>query len=1749
MTTGKKLLSLVLSLVLVLSLLPGLTITASAIAYNEVAGPRTAGDLTSYIYGDFVTEGDLPSPFGHTNPWSAFDWLTDGETITLAYAGPCVATAGTDFEGMGEYGYLGTAKMPAGSGMGDLMMVLLNPTDQDLRVYFFNETENDVNVSFHIQSTSNAGFGAHSVASVTTPEGTTALDNLDSEDPGQNLSADFAFTLAPYEGTAPAQSYGDDGSGDSGRPEDPEEGKSPAGCFYISLTTQPNLGPDPSAGVIISNFFAGGDPNASATVTLEAPAHGSYTATAVVPNATTGEDETVTETVTAGGEDKSFSYLVANGFTLSASGDADYGFDYWQNGATIISYDSAISTRSFKDGDTVSAAYLPAGQTRAFDVGGTRYVSWSAAVAAAQASGAPIILVKDYTLAATAAEVTAKGDALAAGVLESSGGAINYIVPNGVKFLVPYNAQDTGAFADGPAFSVAAPGSAYKTLTVPSGVTMTVEGKLNVNACAYANNSTSFMGGAAGDYGFIDLSGTLNVASGGELRTYGYIAGPGRVNVNAGATSYEVLQMTDWGGGSNAMSWNNGADDNLEKAFYFSQYYVQNVESDYRVYSGAMAYVYGHLTANMGSIKVYANVPAGFIGAGDTLFTMNNGYIERRYDGSSDRITYDVNGDMDAKAITVDVLSIATVASEKWLLGLTNNMDIIASSGTTTLNYGYMVLPGTRIVVEDGAKVVIAPTAKVHIWRLDDWQNGYVGGSSNAGKKIVPIRYTVANGTTRVRTAPTTSGILEVYGTVEAYSNIFTTDNGGTVDDMVVRGTGTLINHPGTASSGLYILKSSKNFEQIQTQPVLSYMYGETDLSSFEEGTYYSKAPEVDAHGNGTYDSWYQWQVDYTLTDQNGDTIEYTDYAYNSDIDLDGTLIADGERYVITGVDSIKDADDNDLSSSVTYDGDVTVGGLAVNKNADIADGWEAIQFHGLDQNTKVALTVQSYDHRVVWNETLSSGTTQTSADYVIGSTAAYEWDHVYAATAAVDPVGGATASVVSNATKTVLNLTDITEDVEVNITASTDYHPVAVNVTYPDSTTAEYSINSTEVDGVWTANYAPEKPDDGYYVIDSVSLTNGDGVGVTNHQESLTLTGVVTDNVVANVTLAHKDYKITYNTDGPALPASFVNSGEEVSVSKTALGENYIFGDAVITTAGTAAELTATPTKLTITGVDKDLTLDVPVIAYDYVVTADGQLAYVKDGEDATFTLDAGYALNGAVVASGTASVSYTNPETSEGSATITVTGVASDVVVNVDKVAFDAIVTFKDDADNVLATKYYGAGSTITYTAVDEGAGGERYYVADAVSTGATLSFDTQTVSVTDVTGNSADVTVTLIPFTYKVTWNDGVETTYSYLTGSENSATYTAPDEGVGGERYIIQTGYGEHASGATNTYSYDKSQYTVANINADETVTLTLKPFTYKVVFTDQNDNVLKTQYADDSDSDVTISVGDSSIRYDVAGLDLTSDKNTIITAADITGTATANDGADFGEGVSRVTLTGIGSDVTTKLTVYEYDHKLYVVLNDVNGWSSETETHYVEGDTYTWTRPDGAAYTVESASATYGAVVTATTDTSATVDLSSATETTVELSITTKQTVERLYTNLSQFTNATKNTATIEVTDSAYGVFTVTCPRACVVAIDNGDGTYTRLPAVPTGEANKYEFSCPPNFSESISLVVAVKGDVNGDGLTNAMDAGRVKSASVSKFTLTGVALLAADVDGNGSVNAMDAGRVKSASISKFTFAW
>ena len=128
----------------------------------------------------------------------------------------------------------------------------------------------------------------------------------------------------------------------------------------------------------------------------------------------------------------------------------------------------------------------------------------------------------------------------------------------------------------------------------------------------------------------------------------------------------------------------------------------------------------------------------------------------------------------------------------------------------------------------------------------------------------------------------------------------------------------------------------------------------------------------------------------------------------------------------------------------------------------------------------------------------------------------------------------------------------------------------------------------------------------------------------------------------------------------------------------------------------------------------------------------------------------------------------------------------------------------------------------------------------------------------------------------------------------------------------------------------------------------------------------------------------------------------------------------------------------------------------------------------------------------------------------------------------------------------------EITDSEGGVFTVTCPNACVVAwLDTAAGSYERMTAAEVaGAENTYKFTCPTDFAEDIAIVIAIKGDLNGDGECASNDASRAATIAVRDGEGYSVLdILLADVTGDGEVNSMDASKTASVAVGNTSLDW
>lgn len=293
----------------------------------------------------------------------------------------------------------------------------------------------------------------------------------------------------------------------------------------------------------------------------------------------------------------------------------------------------------------------------------------------------------------------------------------NYTIPSNVTLLIPFDDNRTDyTTMPGTTGLVAAKKnqSVYTTLTMDEGSQITVYGNISLPAQVSSANS-SYTGVISGPCGTIHMkpSSSIVLKDGSNLYCWGFITGTGDIKAESGATVYEEFQICDYRGGSKTSSLNNG-----QKVFPFTQYYVQNIEATLEIEYGAKEIAVCRLHSTS---YTKANVSLNFITRDSGgLFNLQPGSsFVKKYDSATERVTYEVIGDANLSSITIDAG--ATVKSQNFNLPIMQNTTINVKSGTTTINQSLCLIPGSQVIIDEGATVNIADGKSVFVYDRSDW--------------------------------------------------------------------------------------------------------------------------------------------------------------------------------------------------------------------------------------------------------------------------------------------------------------------------------------------------------------------------------------------------------------------------------------------------------------------------------------------------------------------------------------------------------------------------------------------------------------------------------------------------------------------------------------------------------------------------------------------------------------------------------------------------------------------------------------------------------------------------------------------------------------------------------------------------------------------------------------------------------------------------------------------------------------------
>ncbi len=360
----------------------------------------------------------------------------------------------------------------------------------------------------------------------------------------------------------------------------------------------------------------------------------------------------------------------------------------------------------------------------------------------------------------------------------------DYTIPVGTTLLIPFDSANTLFTTEALSSKDYATPTAYRTLKLAAGANINIEGAMSLSAKhKYAAGPAPNMGGTpTGPISFVDMAegSNITVKNGGKLYAYGYITGSGSVTAKSGATVYEYFQIMDFRGGSQS------TDDNMKTngVFPLSQYYVQNIEVPLTLEYGSTEYAYTSIY--MSSAEFSSSV--AFISSKNAMFNLTSGAVTKRYDGSTDRLRIEANGNMTVSGITMEV-GTSDLDSSDYELPVNSNITVTIDGGTITMNQDMALLPGSEILIGEDAKCVLGSGYNVYVYDADQWgayiYNDVGGGPKNV--KVTPVKY--APGRTYTRTeADLVDAKIQVEGIMDASNghlytttggaNIFSTGNG-----------------------------------------------------------------------------------------------------------------------------------------------------------------------------------------------------------------------------------------------------------------------------------------------------------------------------------------------------------------------------------------------------------------------------------------------------------------------------------------------------------------------------------------------------------------------------------------------------------------------------------------------------------------------------------------------------------------------------------------------------------------------------------------------------------------------------------------------------------------------------------------------------------------------------------------------------------------------------------------------------------
>ncbi len=396
--------------------------------------------------------------------------------------------------------------------------------------------------------------------------------------------------------------------------------------------------------------------------------------------------------------------------TLSAPTPASgYQFQGWKiNGVTVSckeSFTTSITVTCEVEADFVAV------EAQNFKVGEVYFADMGAALTAAGTSSDSKIVtqMQDVTLGDGSTPIT-------------------YTVPAGVTLLVPHKANFFELQETPEVVGTAEVLSAYRTLTLKEGVTITCNGNICISGKLMSSGGGNKSAYTTGECGVINMAngGHIELNDGAHLFCWGYIkgqdmdqgnntVGTGTVTANSGATVWENFELGDWRGGTASFNIYYNNETEHRKLFPFQSYALQNVEIPTSFMHGSTLRTFTSITTQLG----HHDAVFSMVGPENTMFLLTDeqSVVRMWYDPTTDLSCYELSGTakLDALHVTVYV----DMSSENFILPISNSMHIILKDCNMNLANPLMVQAGAIVEIKPSATVNL--TSELYLYDVDQW--------------------------------------------------------------------------------------------------------------------------------------------------------------------------------------------------------------------------------------------------------------------------------------------------------------------------------------------------------------------------------------------------------------------------------------------------------------------------------------------------------------------------------------------------------------------------------------------------------------------------------------------------------------------------------------------------------------------------------------------------------------------------------------------------------------------------------------------------------------------------------------------------------------------------------------------------------------------------------------------------------------------------------------------------------------------